>query len=134
MGGMTFCLSLTSSQYLTPNPSPNLGEGRYSFWCRRTIKVPTDDPLIIFNLLSKEYEKNPLGVRQAGVWISNLVFNDQCLMFNQRQKMLEAADEVNRKFGLFTLYPASLLGGELVRPEVTGYLGDKYYRFRGGQS
>ena len=37
-------------------------------------------------------------------------------------------DKINQKYGLFTVYPAQLLGGELIRPEVTGYLGDKYYR------
>ena len=70
-------------------------------------------------------------VRQAGVWVTNLMFNVQCLMFDRREKLLGAADVVNERYGLFTLYPASLLGGELIRPEVTGYLGDKWYRFRG---
>jgi hypothetical protein len=43
--------------------------------------------------------------------------------------LLEAVDKVNNRLGLFSVYPASLLGGELIRPEVTGYLGDKWYRF-----
>ena len=37
-------------------------------------------------------------------------------------------DRINDKFGLFTVYPANLLGRELIRPEVTGFLGDKYYQ------
>ena len=111
MAGRTFCLTLDG------------------FWTRRTISSPTDDPLIIFDLLNREYEKNSIvGIRQAGVNISNLIFNFQFLIFNQRQKLLKATDEVNKKYGLFTVYPAQLLGGELIRPEVTGYLGDKYYR------
>lgn len=102
-----------------------LGEGHY----RVTVKMPLDDPLVIFNLLSKEYEKNPMaGVRQVGVFISNLIFNVQCSMFNRRENLLDSVDEMNQKYGLFTMYPAQLLGGELIRPEVTGYLGDKYYR------
>jgi DNA polymerase-4 len=131
MVGRTFCLSLSSFRYLTPSPSPSLVEGHYSFWVRRTVKMPTDDPLIVFNLLNKEYEKNPvIGVRQAGVWISNLAFSNWHLAFvERREEFLRAVDEVNEKHGLFTLYPASLLDGELIRPEVTGYLGDKYYRF-----
>ena len=101
------------------------------FWARLTLKFPTSDPLVIFNLLWKEYLKNPVDyVRQAGVWISNLRFNIQYSMFNKRDKVLEAVDQVNDKFGLFTVYPAQLLGNVLIRPEVTGYLGDKYYRFR----
>lgn len=129
MAGRTFALSLSFSQYLTPDPSPNLGEGRNFFWTRRTIKIPTDDPLIIFNLLNREYEKRPVvGVRRAGVWITNLMSNVQCSMFNKRPNLLRAIDTINEKWGLFTLYPGVLLGSELVRPEVTGYLGDKYYR------
>ena len=111
MVGRTFCLSLDN------------------FWARVTVRDPTDDPLIVFNLLNKEYEKNPvINIRQAGVYITNLIFNYQFLIFNQRQKLLNAVDKINQKYGLFTVYPAQLLGGELIRPEVTGYLGDKYYR------
>ncbi|MEK9200848.1 MAG: hypothetical protein AAB909_02665, partial [Patescibacteria group bacterium] len=83
---------------------------------------------------AKEYLKNPVvGVRQAGVWISNLVFDCQLSVFGRREEMLKATDVVNKKYGLFTVYPASLLGGQLIRPEVTGYLGDKYYRFGNDQ-
>ena len=111
MAGRTFCLTLDG------------------FWARRTIKMPTDDPLIIFDLLKREYERNPLlSVRFAGINISNLMLNTQYSMFNKREKILQVVDRVNQKWGLFSLYPAQLLGGELVRPEVTGYLGDKYYR------
>lgn len=113
----------TFSLYLTPNPSPTLGEGHY----RVTVKMPLDDPLIIFSLLSKEYEKNPIvGVRQAGVFISNLVFSVQYSVFSRRENLLKSVDMMNQKYGLFTVYPAQLLSGELIRPEVTGFLGDKY--------
>ncbi len=119
MVGRTFCLSLS---------------GEEGFWARKTVVTPTDDPLIIYDLLSKEYLKKPvLGVRKAGVWITNLVFSCQLSVFGRREEMLKATDVVNKKYGLFTLYPASLLGGELLRPEVTGYLGDKYYRFGSDQ-
>ncbi len=112
MVGRTFCLSLDN------------------FWARVTVRDPTDDPLIVFDLLNKEYEKNPvISVRQAGVYITNLISNFQIPIFKRRKELLGATDKVNQKFGLFTLYPATLLGTELVRPEVTGYLGDKYYRF-----
>lgn len=101
-----------------------LGEGHY----RVTTKIPIDDPLVIYDLLSREYEKNPIaGVRQAGVFISNLVFSIQYSVFSRRENLLKSVDRMNQKYGLFTVYPAQLLGGELIRPEVTGYLGDKYY-------
>ena len=100
------------------------------FWARKTLHSSTDDPQIIYDLLARAYEQNPVtGIRQAGVSVSNLIFNYQFLIFDQRQKLLNAVDKINQKYGVFTLYPAQLLGGELIRPEVTGYLGDKYYRF-----
>lgn len=118
MAGRTFGLSLSAQL-----------EHEY-FWCRTTVNLATDDPLIIFKLLWKQYIQRPIsGVRQAGVYISNLSFNIQVPLIENRQNLLKAADCVNEKWGLFTLYPARLLGGELIRPEVTGYLGDKYYRF-----
>ena len=111
MAGRTFCLSMDN------------------FWTRVTVKIPSDDPLIIYDLLNKEYEKRSVaGIRQAGVWISNLGFKIQDSIFNKRSDLLRAVDEVNRKHGLFTMYPGVLLGSELIRPEVTGFLGDKYYR------
>lgn len=111
MAGRTFCLSLDG------------------FWARVTVKIPSDDPLIIYDLLNREYEKRPVvSIRRAGVWITNLMSNVQCSMFNKRPNLLRAIDTINEKWGLFTLYPGVLLGSELVRPEVTGYLGDKYYR------
>ncbi|KKS32565.1 MAG: polymerase IV protein [Candidatus Amesbacteria bacterium GW2011_GWA2_42_12] len=118
MGGRTL--------YLTLNPSPNLGEGHYT----KTLKDPVCDPQVIFDLLSREYLKNPVvGIRKAGVNISNLAFSVQRSVFDKREKVLRVVDEVNEKYGLFTAYPASLLGGELIRPEMTGFLGDKWYRF-----
>ena len=116
MAGRTFCLSLSSKENF--------------FWARKTVKSATDDPLVIYNALAAEYERRPIiGIRQAGVWISNLAFSVQRSFFERREEFLRAADAVNNKHGLFTVYPASLLGGELIRPEVTGYLGDKWYRF-----
>lgn len=101
-----------------------------NFWARKTLKIPVDDGKLIFDQLWGEYQKaETKPVRQAGVWVSNLVLSAQCSLFNRRQEFLGATDKVNQKFGLFTLYPASLLGGELIRPEVTGFLGDKWYRF-----
>jgi hypothetical protein len=85
----------------------------------------------VYDLLSREFIKRPVvGVRQAGVWISNLDFWSQVSIYQRREEMLKTVDRVNNKWGLFTLYPAVLLGEELIRPEVTGFLGDKYYRFK----
>lgn len=130
MGGRTFGLVLKSPipKYLTPTPSPNLGEGQYSYKFRKTLANPTDDPEIIFQMLTKE--ELPDAVRFAGIWISNLVFSIQYSVFGKRENLLKSVDKINGKFGLFTVYPARLLGSELIRPEVTGFLGDKYYQLQ----
>lgn len=101
------------------------------FWSRTTMRQASDDPEIFFKILGSEYKKRPVvGIRKAGVWISNLEFNIQYPMFNERRNLLRAVDQVNTRWGLFTLYPGSLFGRELIRPEVTGFLGDKWYRLR----
>lgn len=110
MGGRTFGLRLDA------------------FKTRRTISYPTSDPEVIYN--SFVCQSLPENIRFAGVWISNLMFNVQCPMFNKREKLLKSVDKINDKFGLFTVYPANLLGNELIRSEVTGFLGDKYYQLR----
>jgi DNA polymerase IV len=116
--GRTVCLALSSDEGL-------------SFWARRTVKSPIDDGQIVFELLWKEYLVCPLpGVRFAGVGISNLTEDNQLLIWPQKDELLKAVDRVNYKFGLFTLYPARLLGGELIRPEITGFFGDKWYRLK----
>jgi nucleotidyltransferase/DNA polymerase involved in DNA repair len=110
MGGRTFGLRLDA------------------FKTRHTISYPTSDPEIIYSYFIRQ--ELPENVRFAGIWISNLMLNVQCSMFNKRDKLLLATDKINKKFGLFTIYPANLLGRELIRPEVTGFLGDKYYQLR----
>ncbi|MDO8488341.1 MAG: DNA polymerase IV [bacterium] len=114
--GRTLGLSLSSQ-----------GQG---YWDRLTLISPTDDGRIIFDVLSQRYLQRPVSeVRQAGVWISNLSPDTQPSLFGRRRAALAAVDAVNDQFGLFTLYPGQLLGNELIQPEVTGYLGDKWYRF-----
>jgi DNA polymerase-4 len=101
-----------------------------NFWTRRTIMNSTNDPLTIFTLLWKEYENKPLlPVRFAGVGVSNLMNNLQCKIYDRRDNLLRTADVINEKHGYFMIYPARLLGGEIIRKEVTGFLGDKRYQF-----
>ncbi len=125
MVGRTFILSLSGNSCQSCLPA-----GRFSV--RKTINTPTDDPLLIYDLFVREYERNTVTeVRQAGVWVTNLMDNGQLTIDRSRTSLLGSVDKVNQKFGLFTLYPASLLGNVLIRPEVTGFLGDKWYRLGG---
>lgn len=94
----------------------NLSLDTYHF--RKTLFNPTNDPEIVFNLLPKDF---PVEVRFAGVWISNLVTSNQLPVINNRERLLKAVDKINHKHGLFTVYPAKLMGMELVRPEVNGF-------------
>ena len=77
---------------------------------RKTLANLTSDPEIVFNLIPKDL---PTEVRFAGLCISNLIFNLQFSIFN-KEKLLKAVDRINDKFGLFTVYPANLLGRELL--------------------
>lgn len=46
-----------------------------------------------------------------------------------RQEVISTAlDTLTHKYGLFTVRPATMLQHQLIRPEVTGYLGDKNYQ------
>lgn len=121
MSGRTLCLFLRSD---TGN-----------FWTRKTLSSPTHDGYLLFRILWQEYKRNPLlPVRFAGVSLSNLALDIQPTVIPEIQKRetaMKYVDTINAKWGEFTVYPAILLGGELIRPEVTGFLGDKWYRFGG---
>ncbi|NCN82640.1 MAG: hypothetical protein GW947_01610 [Candidatus Pacebacteria bacterium] len=41
----------------------------------------------------------------------------------------EACDEISARYGLFAVTAGILAGGHKIRPEVTGFLGDKQYQF-----
>jgi DNA polymerase IV len=47
--------------------------------------------------------------------------------WHQQAAKYKAMDAVNKRYGLFTLRSASLLNRHIIRPEVTGYLGDRIY-------
>lgn len=48
--------------------------------------------------------------------------------WNKQEKIEQAIEDVTQKHGLFSLRPATLLHqGTLIRPEVTGFLGDKQF-------
>lgn len=47
--------------------------------------------------------------------------------WHTQEKLAQASDAITAKYGLFTLRPASLTNRPVIRPEVTGFLGDKTY-------
>lgn len=49
-------------------------------------------------------------------------------------RLVKSIDNINDRYGDYTVYPAQLMGMPIVMPEVTGYFGDKKYqlkRFKG---
>lgn len=46
----------------------------------------------------------------------------------KRQQIVSTIDDVNNKYGDYTVYPAELLGMPIIMPEVNGFFGDKKYR------
>jgi DNA polymerase-4 len=103
---------------------------------RWTQKRFIDDEREIFEVCWQLYKAMNwrFSVRFLGVWVSLLEKRQKLTLdifpeAQKREKVLEAVDRINMKFGEFCVYPGRLLGGEIVRPEVNGYLGDKKYRF-----
>ncbi len=101
----------------------------------KTLRYYLDDGQEIFDLAWRIYQswRWPFSVRFMGVWLGLLekrkYLTRELFPWKQkRSRALAAMDKINKRFGDFTLYPATLLGEELIRPEVNGYLGDKKYR------
>jgi len=111
------------------------GEGRYWF-SHVTLPSYVNQNKEVFELvyhyLYKKWQRSFLVIK-FGVRLSLLKPETQ---INQplwptwhKQRYLEkAVDELAQKYGLFTVRPASLLNGQLIRPEVTGFLGDKSFQ------
>ncbi|HEY5600559.1 MAG TPA: DNA polymerase IV [Patescibacteria group bacterium] len=74
-------------------------------------------------------------VRFAGITLGMLTKKELVTysLFEKDQKMekvTSAVDLINQKYGYYTILPASLLGIEIIRPEVNGYFGDKSYQLK----
>ncbi|MEX2028393.1 MAG: DNA polymerase IV [Candidatus Curtissbacteria bacterium] len=46
----------------------------------------------------------------------------------RRGDLIKTIDKVNSKYGDYTVFPGQLAGIDIIRPEVTGYFGDRKYR------
>lgn len=101
----------------------------------RTVKFPIRHTQAMFAIIKDELFPNwspqfavirfavalsllkPIGQTQLPLWFD----------WQQTERLTQATDSVNQRFGLFTIKPTSLLNHKLIRPEVTGFLGDKHY-------
>lgn len=88
---------------------------------------------ILYNQLYKKFRRN-FKVIRFGVSLEMLtrIENVQPTLFldwYKNEKLYNACDKISEKFGLFTIHSAILNKKEIIKPEVTGYLGDKKYQF-----
>lgn len=85
----------------------------------------------IYTIYKRWHWRRP--VRFAGVWITKLAARtDQTeWLFNQPRRddyLWQIVDRVNHRYGTYTIFPGTLIKQRIIRPEVNGYLGDKYFR------
>jgi hypothetical protein len=87
---------------------------------------------IIYNQLYKKWQRS-FKVIKFAVRLSMLKptsnINPSLLPEWQRQeKIYQAMDSISNAYGLFTLRSGALLNQPVIRPEVTGFLGDREYQ------
>jgi DNA polymerase-4 len=113
-------------------------EGENGFWYRhKTVKhyIRHSEEIfdVLYNSLYKTWKRD-FSVIRFGVRIDQLRQLNQltaCWLpqWRKREALWHAADRLNQKYGLFTVRSGTLVNFSLIRPEVTGYLGDKLYHF-----
>lgn len=72
-------------------------------------------------------------LRFAGVWVSLLQEKKtlpQPLFGRRQEELVQTVDKINRRYGDYTIFPATLINQTIIRPEVNGYLGDKQYTLK----
>lgn len=109
----------------------NLGDGYYA---HKTLKTYIDDGKKMFDLcmrISKDWKFERViycGVTLAMLTHKNYLSSPLFIEDRRREDLIKSADEINEKYGDYTVFPGQLLGMNIIVPEVTGYFGDKAYR------
>lgn len=113
--------------------------GERKIWSNHImLKTPINQTLdvfhILYDLLYKSWKRS-FKVIKFSVRLSKLssCSTPQLSLFkkeNKRKEVSKAVDEINKRFGLFTVRPALLTKVPLIRPEVTGFLGDKIFQLQ----
>ena len=112
----------------------SLRGGEKSFYGHKTLKTYINDGNMLFKIcqiILKEWSGE--YVRFCGVTLSMLTKNEYLSkpLFpedQRRKNLITAVDRINNNFGTYTIFPGQLLKTEIIRPEVTGYFGDKKFR------
>ncbi|MDQ3008051.1 MAG: hypothetical protein M3Q81_00470 [bacterium] len=87
---------------------------------------------LIYTQLYQSWQRD-FKVIKFGVFLSDLRRQEHVTTtwlpeWHRQEKIATAIDSLTERYGLFTIKPATLLGHDIIRPEVTGYLGDKKYQ------
>lgn len=119
----------------TPSPgwlaSRNFSE---SWFGHQTLKHYIDDGQEFFNTCMQIADGwNIDSVRFCGVTLGMLQRKDYqpVPLFKKdrnKQRLLKTVDNVNSKYGDYTVYPGQLLGIPIIMPEVNGFFGDRKFR------
>ena len=112
----------------------SLRGGEKSFYGHKTLKTYINDGNMLFKIcqiILKEWSGE--YVRFCGVTLAQLTKSKYVTapLFpkdQRRKNLITAVDQINDNFGTYTIFPGQLLKTEIIRPEVTGYFGDKSYR------
>lgn len=106
-----------------------------SWYAHRTLKYYVNHTQELFHLLHTElygqYQRQ-FKVIKYGVFLSDLKYLEDIPPhlfpeWYRQERVNQAIDQVTERYGLFTIKPATMLNFKMIRPEVTGYLGDKKY-------
>ena len=105
-----------------------------SFYGHKTLKEHIDDGKRLFDIckiISQNWQVEniifcgvTLGMLSKKAYLSLSLFSDD----KRKNDLIRSTDKINEKFGDYTLFPGQLLGMDIIRPEVTGYFGDKSFR------
>lgn len=108
------------------------------WFAHRTLKYHVNHTSELFQLLYQGLYgpwQRSFKVIKYGVFLNQLTPESelsQCWLpdWQKREKVSRAVDLLTEKYGLFTVKPATLTNFSMIRPEVTGYLGDKRFQLR----
>lgn len=87
---------------------------------------------ILYNQLYKKWDRSfkiiKFAVRLSMLKPTSQINPSLLPAWHQQEKMYAAMDSISNKYGLFTLRSGALLKQPIIKPEVTGFLGDREYQ------
>ena len=126
----TRCMDLAGRQVLLSL------SGQDQHWhSHKTSKFPIRHTQAMFGIIKDELFpqwRNNFAVIKFAVALSLLKPINQTPLplwfdWQQAEKITQATDNINQRYGLFTIKSGNLLNHKIIKPEVTGFLGDKHY-------